>query len=561
MAGVAGLSVTNHTVVGAFDHELVIQAGVIASLAIIACLVAVAVAGRGASNEDSGDSGAEPVARRVVRVGFGLVWLVDGILQAQSAMPLGMIPQVVQPASSSSPSWVQHLVNVTATMWTLHPVSVPASAVWIQIGLGVWLLGARRGEWSRMAGWTSLAWGLFVWVFGEAFGGLFAPGLSWLTGAPGGVLFYCAAGVLVALPERHWESARLGRVVLATLGGFFMVMAALQAWPGRGYWRGAGTHGPGTLLGAVQAMTTTPQPSALRSLVTGFAAVDSAHGWAVNLVVVVALGVIGALLVRARPSWLRVVVVAGVLLCLVDWVLVQDMGFWGGVGTDPNSMIPTALLLVTGYLAVSSVPATRPAVVPQRRVARGARVSWAASLVALIMLVVGVVPALAAAADPRASTILARAEGATVAALDAPSPWPGWSGATGPSGSEPTVVTFLGSCDARSDLATLRAAQRDLMASGDAMSVTVATACAAPQAPARWRVARLTPVELRRWRAAFGQLSGLTSRPRGDVYYVLAPDGQVCDALVTGAAPVGGPLVSSNAVELAGVVRRVALGL
>ncbi len=559
--GVVGLSVTSPTVVRAFDHELVTQAGVIAVLAVVAIVVSAAMARRG----PVGDVAPEPRARRVVRVGFGIIWLLDGVLQAQSAMPLGMISQVVQPASSSSPTWVQHLVNLTATMWDLHPVRVPASAVWIQVALGIWLLGARRGVWSRMAGWSSLAWGLFVWVFGEAFGGLFAPGLSWLTGAPGGVLFYCAAGVLVALPERCWESARLGRVLLATLGGFFVAMAVLQAWPGRGYWRGAGPHGPGTLLGTVRAMTTTAQPGALRSLVARFAAVDAAHGWAVNLVVVVALGVIGAMLVRARPPGLRLAVVAGVVVCLADWVLIQDMGFWGGVGTDPNSMVPTALLLVTGYLAATATAtATRPVEAPAsaRHLTQGASGSRAASLAALAMLVVGTVPALAAAADPQASPILARAGGATVDAIDAPSPWPGWPGDGGSGGSGPTVVTFLGSCDARGDLATLRAAQRDLAARGDAVHVTVATSCPAASGglPRRW-VTRLTPVALARWRAAFATLSVTAAHSRGDVFYVLAPDGQVCDAMATGAAPVSASLVSSNAVVLAGAVNRVALGL
>src|ERR1019366_8311512 len=31
----------------------------------------------------------EPTARRVLRITFGILWLVDGLLQAQSAMPLG----------------------------------------------------------------------------------------------------------------------------------------------------------------------------------------------------------------------------------------------------------------------------------------------------------------------------------------------------------------------------------------------------------------------------------------------------------------------------------------
>ena len=90
-------------------------------------------------------------------------------------------------------------VNFGATIWSNHPVTAAAATVWIQVGIGVFLLVAPRGYWSRSARAVSAGWGLVVWVFGEAFGGIFAPGASWLFGAPGAVLFYVVAGVLVAL--------------------------------------------------------------------------------------------------------------------------------------------------------------------------------------------------------------------------------------------------------------------------------------------------------------------------------------------------------------------------
>jgi hypothetical protein len=42
-------------------------------------------------------------------------------------------------------------------------------------------------------------------------------------------------------------------------------------------------------------------------------------------------------------------------------VLVQDLGFFGGLGTDPNSMIPFVLLAGAGYLALTRVQAASPA--------------------------------------------------------------------------------------------------------------------------------------------------------------------------------------------------------
>ena len=95
---------------------------------------------------------------------------------------------------------MQHVVNWAGTTWSYHPIQAGASAVWIQLGIGVWLIAAPRGFWSRLAGLASVAWGLVVWVFGESFGGILAPGLTWLFGAPGAVVFYCAAGLLIKVP-------------------------------------------------------------------------------------------------------------------------------------------------------------------------------------------------------------------------------------------------------------------------------------------------------------------------------------------------------------------------
>ena len=125
-------------------------------------------------------------------------------------MPLSMPSQVLRPAASSSPTWVQHLVNFGGTLWIEHPVTAAAAAVWIQVGIGLLLVVAPFGRWSRFAGASSAAWGLVVWGFGEAFGGIFAPGATWLFGAPGAVLFYVVAGVLIALPSRVWSTPDLG---------------------------------------------------------------------------------------------------------------------------------------------------------------------------------------------------------------------------------------------------------------------------------------------------------------------------------------------------------------
>ena len=155
------------------------------------------------------------------------------------------------------------------------------------------------------------------------------------------------------------------------MGIFLLVMAALQAWPGRGYWQGSVDGRPGTLAGSIRRMAGTPQPHVLSTSVSWFASVDEGHGWIVNGVAVVLLAAIGvALLVGGRLLGPAVVALAG--FALVDWVFIEDIGVWGGTGTDPNSMLPILFVVLGGYLALTT-PAPVPA--PARKATRTCRTS------------------------------------------------------------------------------------------------------------------------------------------------------------------------------------------
>lgn len=371
----------------------------------------------------------EPTARRLLRIGFGSLWVLDGLLQMQSSMPLGLPSGVIQPSAASSPAWVQHLVNSGATIWSNHPVQAATATVWIQLGLGVWLMVAPRGRWSRLGGAATVAWGLLVWVFGESFGGIFGPGLTWLFGAPGAVLFYCAAGVLIALPERAFSTARLGRIVIGLSGVFLIGMAVLQAWPGRGYWQGRG----GTLTGMVRIMAQTSQPSFLSSWLSSFASFVSAHGWAVNLFAVVSLATVGGLFLSGRRRLVLGGLIGLSVLCLADWVLVEDLGLLGGLGTDPNSMLPMALLFVGGYVAMVRLPAPVEDRAESDAVTSRAGPWWEgvtvsylsrslAAVAAVGVVLIGTAPMAMAAVNPNADPILSEALDGTPNNLDSPAP-------------------------------------------------------------------------------------------------------------------------------------------
>src|SRR5215469_5387452 len=281
----SGVNVNSPLVVAAFKsalvHQWIIAMVIFAVLGLAwITLRAWLPAGAGTGTEPGSSpvaAAAEPAWRQLLRLGFGSLWIFDGILQAQPKMAIGIPSQVIKPIAASSPTWVQHLVNWAGTTWSYHPMQAGASAVWIQIGIGVWILAASRGAFSRLAGLAGVAWGLVVWVFGESFGGIFAPGLTVLFGAPGAVLIYVVAGALLALPERAWESGaggegtvRIGRLLLGGTGAFFLGTALLQAWPGRGFWQGRTDGQLGSLTAMIKSMASTSQPHPIAVIVSGF---------------------------------------------------------------------------------------------------------------------------------------------------------------------------------------------------------------------------------------------------------------------------------------------------
>ncbi len=86
-----------------------------------------------------------------------------------------------------------------------------------------------------------------------------------------------------------------------------------------------------------QSMSLTPQPGFLSGWLFAFGTFDEAHGFAVNMVAVIALAVTGAAFLSGRPRLIRLAFPAFVVLCLVDWVLVQDLGFLGGLARTPTA--------------------------------------------------------------------------------------------------------------------------------------------------------------------------------------------------------------------------------
>ncbi len=228
-------------------------------------------------------------------------------------------------------------------------------------------------------------------------------------------------------------------------------MAVLQAWPGRGYWSGGED---GTLVGMIGDMAGLNQPGPQSAMINGFANFTSDAPRP---------GQPGRGRRRSpRPGWpcwparrccaagrlvLRVAVPVAIVFCLAVWVLVQDFGIPGGLGTDPNSMLPWVLLVWTGYRVATvpsrseqALPGLRPALtsgafrprVPAFRIgaireaaARAASAASARSVTsagAFAAVFVGIVPLAFAATNPNADPLIARAIAGPSLTVNRPAP-------------------------------------------------------------------------------------------------------------------------------------------
>ena len=180
-----------------------------------------------------------------------------------------------------------------------------------------------------------------MWVVGELLGGITEPGSSWLDGAPGAAVFYAAASLILLMPWRSWDSGRAGRWLRGVAGVSFCVGAVLQVMPG------SPMLTPRGLFSYFAEVGLSGIPSPADAPVLAWANVVPDHAALFNALLVLSLAGLGiALIFNLAP---RLLTPAAAALSLAAWWFGQGFGIFGGVGTDPNSGVVVALLLLSAW--------------------------------------------------------------------------------------------------------------------------------------------------------------------------------------------------------------------
>jgi hypothetical protein len=266
-----------------------------------------------------------------LRLSFGSLWILDGILQLQPEMSYGFISNVVTPVINGLPAFLQPYLSPITIIWAAHPVLFDSISAIIQIAIGSGMLIFNKGHRLDAVLIISITWGIVVWTIGEGFGGTILPGASYLTGFPGSAIVYVLVSVVLILRIGQPSKTRIISLFIAII---FSLSALEQALPSNGFWyRGAISSIPGGMASNVQ-------PVQLQSMLYWFSSVFSSTFMTWNSVFValfLAIAIFWSLDSKYAPY---LTILASILI----WVVFQDFGVIGGYGTDPNTALPMILL-------------------------------------------------------------------------------------------------------------------------------------------------------------------------------------------------------------------------
>ncbi len=290
-------------------------------------------------------------ARRLVTLGLGVLWILDGLFELQPGLKRQFAVAVIGNALQTLPPPLY-----MASFNMLTNMIIPYAAAWdlffalFQLGLGLVLVAGP--PWAkRLALAASVAWGSVVWVFGEGMAGVFSAGGTFpgtpsiLNGFPGPAMVYVLIALLLLMPEERWRLAGRSSVVSLAPALVFLLCAAVQAAPlmWTSYGQASIFVASRDYLPAQLAVTLRPFAEfTVSNPVLGNALEVSAN-------LAAALG-----LLAARSSRGTFVFAFG-WLAFVWWFGLGLGGMLTGLGTDPGAPPAIMLLMGPGLIALRAL--------------------------------------------------------------------------------------------------------------------------------------------------------------------------------------------------------------
>jgi hypothetical protein len=282
-------------------------------------------------------------ARRVLQLILAATWLLDGLLQYQSAMYTTMFGGMIGDSATGNPSVIAGPISWNAGLVEHHLVLLNTVFATVQLLLG---LAIAYRPTVRVALAASIAWSLGVWWFGEGLGGVLSGAASPVSGAPGAVILYALLAVLL------WPAGRPGVTAPFVAARAVSAPAArllwLVLWGSLAYFALTPANRAPQALHDMMVGMTGGEPAWVTGLENHAVAVLDHQGLAASVVLAVALTVIAAG-VFLPPPLARGALILALVVAAFIWVFGEAFGqILTGGGTDPNSA-PLLALLALAY--------------------------------------------------------------------------------------------------------------------------------------------------------------------------------------------------------------------
>ena len=260
--------------------------------------------------------------RRILTIGLGVFWLIDGILQLQPAMfTNAFIATVLAPSAQGQPGVISAMVTFGIRLFSANIFWSNFTSAFLQLLIGALLVFPFSDAIQRFALWLSVGWALIIWIFGEGLGGMFTGSATFYTGAPGSVLFY----LILALALLYSFERKLPLIA----GIAFLLGALLNLTPM--FWQSG-------MLSMLSMMPSIAGP--LGALGPQWTMVG-------NLIAVDVLACLGIFLILVPNRWMAWM---AIVFLVVVWIFGQGFGglqtFPTGTTTDPNSAPLLILFLI-----------------------------------------------------------------------------------------------------------------------------------------------------------------------------------------------------------------------
>lgn len=286
---------------------------------------------------------------RLVTIGLGALWIIDGLLQLQPQMFTQhlSIDVVGYALMSLPPTLYFWSMNMLIHSFMPYASFLDVMIAALQLSIGLSLVAGTRSV-QRVGLLISIVWCLFLWIFAEGMsgiltgtmsGGVFPGTPSIMNGFPGAALIYMLVALLVLfLPRTLWDPSSqysASRFVPALI---LLISALVQAAPMM--WR---TFGQASIFAANRDNV----PPQMVGSVLYFAKFAASHPVLANSLELSMCLVSGVGLLRGG-RWGSILALSW--LGFVWWFGLGLGGILTGGGTDPNTPPAIALLMVPTLL-------------------------------------------------------------------------------------------------------------------------------------------------------------------------------------------------------------------